>query len=242
MTDLARPTNQSHAEQQTLLPFYVNGSLTGAELATMQEHVRSCITCSRELWLEKRTLEAFSSASIIEQSAQASLQRVLQRINTEATPNPPQRLSPVASHSRPRAWFGRLSHPRIMRAAGLALVLALLVVTVTPRMLKSTLTDSVPALYRTLARTDSAPASGIYDIHVVVRSGVETNRLQTVLAAVAGEIVAGPNSVGAITVRVRRLGQPGHDLSTALAQLRRQPEVVFAELAHPRKGPNERSP
>jgi hypothetical protein len=78
--------------------------------------------------------------------------------------------------------------------------------------------------YHTLSRTESA--SG--DVNVMFKEHTNAAQMRAVLAAIQGEIVAGPNAAGVYAVRLRDRSPTNADRESLLATLRRDPAIALA--------------
>jgi len=81
----------NHPEE--LLPWLVNGTLEGEELRRVEEHLRSCLTCRREVDELRRLRREIQAASDVSPSETPGLERLLAEVEAER-PRP-----------RSRRWF-----------------------------------------------------------------------------------------------------------------------------------------
>ncbi len=224
----------AHPEVWMLLPWYVNGTLERAKLNMVQQHLRVCITCRQELAEQQRLAEAIGQSSVIDLAPQASLARLLQRIESEAPPADRRKkgwsrlCSPWAA--RLSEW---LSDVRLPQRAWVAVPLLVLLLALAPtaRFWLSSL--SREPQYHTLANPNGVPAAGSNDIQVVFAKTLDQEQIQQLLLSLPAEIVAGPSSSGAYTVRIVTRDRSNQAMLAALVRLSQHPGVLRAEPADP---------
>lgn len=190
----------AHAAADALLPWYVNGTLTGDELAFVAEHVGRCDRCRGEVAFLRDVFAACASLPTGEGDPGLARQPHVRATRT-----------PLA-----RAWRG--THPWIrgVLAAELAAiaVLATLLVVDVP--------GSAP--YRTLG-TVSRPAATAFDQLAVVFDAAATEAdIRGSVHAAGARIVDGPTTSGAFVLEV-----PTGRADEALRALRAASAVRFAE-------------
>lgn len=176
MTELS---SLPHGRAFELLPWLVNGTLTGAERQAVEEHARTCIACRRELkeqqWLQ-HTLRAPGTADV---SAEAGFDRL------------ERDLDPTVHARRWGKRYAAIARFAVSAAAGIAVLAVLLWFTPLPEL------DG--GGYTTLA-TPPATATPLLD--VVFAEDTTSAEMQALLDDIGGEIVAGPSDVGRYSVRV----------------------------------------
>lgn len=77
----------AHRDVWMLLPWYVNGTLEGAECKLVQEHLKLCITCRREVAEQQRLAEAISRSRIMDSAPHTSFARLMERVDRERQTN-----------------------------------------------------------------------------------------------------------------------------------------------------------
>ena len=232
----------SHDEVLLLLPWYVNGTLGTRQKSLVEEHVRSCITCRRELATEARTLDAFHNASALDQSVNVGFERLCSRIAARSVPHSRRPVAGFAS----QAWIRALGVARTIAGARLqtALValplIAMAVVlglTQVPRPQLSgsgyAETGTVHAAdgYRTLSSRTTGVAKPD-DVQIIFTRGTSIETIEGLLESLPAKIVDGPNSAGVYTVRLLGLSAEA-DRQAAILGLRSRKEIMFAEPAQP---------
>lgn len=226
-------SHTAHREVGILLPWYVNGTLQGEELDLVQHHLHVCIVCRRELALQQRTARAIRNSSIIDLSPQLSFSRLIRRIDREIQQVNRRKTWWRRLHSQCAHLFHRLSAGLLLRRTLLALALLLPFTGLVPIAKLWLAPMSKEPRYHTLAAPNSVPSAGRNDIRVVFAKTMEQEQIKQLLISLQGQIVGGPNSVGAYTVRIA-FGDHAHQaVLTALDRLRHHPGVLFAEPAQP---------
>ena len=215
MTGRVLPFGAStHAAADTLLPFYVNGTLRGEELASVEQHVQACEQCQKEVaWLRK-TFAALAADALLE----------------EAPSVVPSAAPRFENGGGQRNWTGRIqrelrathSWTRWLLAAQLAAIAVL-------GTLLATDTREV-ASYRTLGV--SSPSAQRQDtIAVMFDPGITESQLQRIVLGVGARIVDGPTSTEVYVLEI-----PAEQADQTLQALRTDRGVRFAERLGPRTG------
>jgi hypothetical protein len=203
---LTSPASLPHERAFELLPWLVNGTLKPGERDGVEQHVRTCIVCRRELKEQQRLLAAVRAQPAVHLSAQPGLEEL------------DRALGQGAHYRRMRALSRRYAALRpfaAAAAAGVALLAFLLWLTPLPQRGES---------YTTLA---TSPAGTARLVDVVFAREITAGEINALLADVGGEIVAGPTDVGRYTVRIE--GDPDvAEIDGVLATLSADSRVRFA--------------
>jgi hypothetical protein len=201
----------AHKVADVLLPWFVNGTLEGEELAFVQEHVGQCERCRREVeWL--REFHAACAAAAAVPRSSSAVRHLRRRLEE------PRRGRGVAAllHAhwrRVRPWS------RAVMAAQLAAILALGTVVV--------IGEDRPAVYRTLG-ADNAGARVTGTFVVVFDPAATELDLRRMLSAVGARIVDGPTQANAYVLEV-----PANRREQAGRALKADRLVVLVELLDP---------
>ncbi|HET9694133.1 MAG TPA: zf-HC2 domain-containing protein [Steroidobacteraceae bacterium] len=223
MSTESSPTDV-HAAVFDLLPWWVNGTLEGAEAALVDHHLQACEACRREVATQQRLRDAIrDDVSKVEHAPQASFEKLWSRIEemerdvprTDADTSPP--LTAPARASPPAAARWRLA------AAILLVVGAASLGTVSWR---SSRQDDA-ARYHTATsaeRVDSAAPR----IRAVFADTTTVEELATITRAAGLTVVAGPTEAGVYTLALQRNASAAA-IDEAVVRLRDDPRVRFAE-------------
>ena len=200
-----------HQNVQELLPWFVNGTLHGEEVVTVEEHLRACPGCRAELEC-LRVMQAEYLESEMAPEAQAALAKLGPRLN-QALPakrSPRRSTAPAATLTAPfPVWL------KLAMAAQCALVLGLGWVVLQP--------DRAGLPYHVLS-APGAPERAVGSLVVVFDPAAPQRDVARILRASGGRVVDGPTESNGYVVAV-----PDGGLSAALARLRAEPAVVLAE-------------
>lgn len=202
-----------HEQARALLPWLVNGTLTGEELERVERHVRDCVPCRAEL-KEQRALHALVRRHpAVHVSAEQGFERLRRRLDA-ATPHPAGARVPI----------GRRRSVRFAAAAALVAAVAGAALSLSLPLGRST--SDAPS-YSVLA---DAPADSA-QIDIVFEDAVTEQQMRALLAEIDGTIVAGPSRLGRYTVRLES-GHTGDDEMDALIRrLLQDSRVRFAGRA-----------
>jgi anti-sigma factor RsiW len=202
--------DSEHRIADALLPWFVNGTLSDDERASVDRHLRECARCRREVEV-LRQLQAFC------RSVPASI---------DATPGPRNVKDGASAASRrgsiaPRLqrflehWRRAPQWTRWVIAGEFAVAVAL-----TAFVGAHDPESSAP--YRTLGT--ASPASPFGTIAVVFMPDIAEAEMRRILQAAGARIVDGPTATDAYVLQV-----PTGHRTDALTTLRSEPAVVFAE-------------
>jgi len=204
----------THAAADTLLPFYVNGTLRGDELAFVKEHVRACKRCQNEVdWLRK-TFAALAAEAVLQEAP-----RVVTGPARQSENGGRQRTGTAQIQGKLRTTH---SWTRWLLAAQLAAIVVL-------GTLLATDTRYV-ASYRTLGVPNpSVQVQGA--IAVLFDPSITESEMRRVVVSVGAQIVDGPTSTDIYVLEV-----PAERTDRALQTLRTDRAVRLAEPLGARTG------
>ncbi|HEY3177550.1 MAG TPA: zf-HC2 domain-containing protein [Casimicrobiaceae bacterium] len=201
----------AHKVADVLLPWLVNGTLEGEELAFVQQHIATCARCQREVeWL--REFHAACVAGESEPSTSSAFRSLRRKLETRP------------KESRFLRWRNRWrvgrSWTRWVIAAQVAIIAVLGTVVVT--------TDDQPALYRTLAAGDARVVSA-GSLVVVFDPATTEADLRRMLRDVGARLIDGPTRANAYVLEV-----PETRREQAVRVLRNERAVVLVENLGPK--------
>jgi anti-sigma factor RsiW len=211
--EISRKDALNHEAAWDLLPWLVNGSLSGSEREQVEAHLRDCLTCRREIQVQKNLHRLVRQAATIPVSPQKGYEALMREVDVREQPSMlPAWIADLVKRNR-----SRLPSPRMVAVTtfGLAgLVLAILALPPDPL----TGTARAPE-YRTLTGDSSGEAS----IISIVFSGQATERdVARLVDQVDGQVLTGPTAAGEYIVRLA-----GRDLSET--QLREKIQQLVAD-------------
>jgi anti-sigma factor RsiW len=195
-----------HNRAFELLPWLVNGTLGAPEREAVEEHVRTCIVCRREIKEQQRLYTTARTRLTSDVSAEAGFDRMNRELDDAA---------------RARTMWSKRSTAlapfAVAAAAGVAVLAILLWFT------------PLPGLERNAYSTLATPArSNAVLLDVVFAEDTTAAEMQALLDDIGGEIVAGPSDLGRYNVRVVDDGTDGARSSEVLGSLAADPRVRFA--------------
>jgi hypothetical protein len=173
-------SSMQHSRAFELLPWLVNGTLGEPERYAVEEHVRTCIVCRREIKEQQRLYATVRKPRTADVSAEAGFDRMNRELDDAARDR--------------RVWIKRstaLAPFAVAAAAGVAVLAILLWFTPLPGLESNA--------YSTLA-TPARSNAALLD--VVFAEDTTAAEIQALLDDIGGEIVAGPSDVGRYNVRI----------------------------------------
>jgi anti-sigma factor RsiW len=227
----AREDHEERIHQRIweLLPWYVNGTLSGPERERVEDHLPGCRRCREEVEICRQTAASIQGLGEVAPSPHpVQLQRVLARID-RMEEDEAERLE--TGEEQPAAagpWFGvprRALQALVAQAALIVLLVGLLAWReLRPGAVPSP--ASSPAPYQTLS-DPAPPPGGAVAVRVMFSPQATEKEIRDLLLAVHGEITAGPSPLGAYTVEVTA----ADPVSVVLTRLRSDSLVTFAQPA-----------
>lgn len=202
---------ESHEQTQTLLPWYVNGQLDGAELGLVETHLRDCADCRAELRLEQRLEKAVAGLPF---DAELGWAEVRGRIAVQQNQRGPAALARRALSPDARTGWA-IAAQFVLVIAAIAMLLPL--------------TGPQPR-YHALGSAPPAPSQG--DVIVVFRPQAQAGDLTRALRDSGARLVDGPTAADAYV-----LATPAAGRAAVLARLRANADIVMAEPIDPATRP-----
>ncbi|HEX7012451.1 MAG TPA: hypothetical protein VF161_06885 [Steroidobacteraceae bacterium] len=217
--------HDAHRECWELLPWIANERASSQDRAKVEDHLRECERCRNELEAQRRLRDAIRSDEPILLAPQASLRKLMRRIDAFESGDEserPRATSPKSANrprkARPVSWLG-------IAAAVQALAIAALLGTLWWQAERSL---NAPR-YITLT-SQSAVAPGPV-IRAVFADDARLEEINELLRSVGAQIVSGPSIAGVYTVALPASRSKPEELEAAAASLRAHERVRFAEVA-----------
>jgi hypothetical protein len=198
----------AHKVADVLLPWLVNGTLEGEELAFVQQHVATCARCQREVeWLRE-----FHAACVVgESEPNASTSAAFRSLRHKLDARPKER----TIVSRSNRWRLERSWTRWVIAAQLAVIVVLGGTVI--------VADDSPAVYRTLS-SKSAGVATTGSLVVVFDPTTTEADLRRMLRDIGARLIDGPTRTNAYVLEV-----PETRREQAVRVLRNERAVVLVE-------------
>lgn len=195
-----------HTRAFELLPWLINGTLAGTEREAVEQHVRACIVCRRELKEQQRLHASVRARRTADVSAEAGFDR----LDSE--------LDAAADAARPRWRFTYAIATKFAAAAAAGVAVLAILLWFTP----------LPNLDRGGYQTLATPPADAALVDIVFAEETTAAQMQDLLADIDGEIVAGPSRLGRYSVRVASDQSSDQQLDKLLHVLAADPRVRFA--------------
>ena len=235
-----------HGHCAELIPWLVNGTASGAAAAAARAHLAECPACQADYAAQARICEATRAESPVLFAAEASLQKLMTRIEaTErgAWDDIPE--APVSSRdgatatgtgtahdlpatARPAVRSRAARHVQwlaaavVIEAVGLGIVAWLWHAGTTNRSEQSS--------YLVLGDPEPDYGRGAH-VRVVFEPGLTLSDMRKILHGVGAHIVDGPTEANVYTLGFAKPVESANELSARLETLRASPSVRFAEPA-----------
>jgi anti-sigma factor RsiW len=197
----------AHPRSEALLPWLVNGTLDDDERALVEQHLRDCGRCQREVNLLRELQTVYR-----EDTSPPPTPTAFSQLNARLNEAP---LQSVRLRKLWRLWRQAPTWAQGIFATQFAII----------ALLGGLLLAGPPLLplYQTLGSTDAAsPPRG--SLVVVFNPQTSEAELQRIVRRVAARIVDGPSEAHAYVLEL-----PAGASAKALAALRAEPAVVLAE-------------
>lgn len=219
-------SSNTHEKSSLLLPWYVNKTLQGNELAEVEQHLKMCLICKRELYqLQKLSVAINNQHNPMNGDPQASFASLKGRLPAKAKP---QTIAPSIDTQvviRPDRWVKKSGAKPYKWASLLAVAASILLAVLLSR---SVVTEQfLPAVYQTQS-SEHLVASNSNAIRLIFTANTSQQAIKQILAQIEGSIIAGPNEQSVYTIGFSKTVSTT-DLQAKLKQLRGNPDIIFAE-------------
>jgi hypothetical protein len=208
-----------------MLPWLANGRLSQTERARVEEHVRDCEPCMRELAAQRLMCEALTEPERITYAPGPSFRKLMDRIDGRQPARPSERRA-----SGPRRSY-RLLAQAAWRPPGLAWAATFLLL-----VGFSALTATAYRWSQPLYATHTAPVAPTADVlHIAFVPSLSIGEVQELLRSAGARVVEGPGETGVFGVSpagAPRKASPGEvtpQLRDLAARLRADPRVRWVE-------------
>jgi len=185
----------SHSDAWLMLPWLANGRLSGPERARIEDHVRECAQCTREVALQRRLCEVLTEPERVTYAPGPSFRKLMDRIDGRepVVPAPPMPVAPLPRPPRVRALAARGS--AAWRPPGLAWAASFLLVVGFAGLTVTTYRWSQP---RYVTHT-SEPAPRAM-LHIAFVPSLSISEVGDALHGAGARVVEGPDATGIVGV------------------------------------------
>jgi hypothetical protein len=214
MNSNTTPPLASDGHVETLLPWYVNGTLETADSQRVQRHLEGCEQCRVSLQFESRIAGLVNDhRDTLDCAPQSGWNRLAAQLDARQPLSPSVSMPPRLRH---RAGGKRLLPTLVVLQAAAIAGLGIALV----QLLDQRSDNS----YRTLSEVAPSQAAVAPTLRVVFADDTSSATLRTLLEPIGGTIRSGPTANSVYTIELQKAGT-----AAALEWLRTQPEVLFAE-------------
>lgn len=215
-----------HRDCWDLIPWVANERIAAQDFKRIEAHLSACGRCQDELDLQRKLRELMRTDDAIVIAPQASLQKLMQRIDGVDPDERTETVSSVPEPSAGRSSQGRRAPRWLAIAAGIqALAIGLLLAAL---WWQSQAIMTAPR-YSTLTTAASAPEGPV--IRIVFRNDVTIGEVNEIVRSLDAHIIAGPNSAGVYTLQLAREQRTSAAVERLAARLRDDERVLFSEPA-----------
>ena len=216
----------AHGECWNLLPWIANESAAARDLARVEEHLRDCRECQEELSFQRQLREAIRSEEAIVLAPQTSLQKLMQRIDSVADMDDEHEVAPAAAEP----VVARREPARLRWLPIAAAVQGIAIAGLLAALWSQSREELAAGRYSVLTTPTAAVARGPV-IRVVFGGNVALDDMNRVLRSIDAQIIAGPSEAGVYTLGLASGAADKSGVEKAIAQLRADGRVMFAEPA-----------
>jgi anti-sigma factor RsiW len=217
----------SRTEFWLMLPWLANGRLSHAERVRLEEHLRDCEPCARELAAQRLVCQALTEPERITYAPGPSFRKLVDRIDGRR-PARPSESRPVRTRSSPAAAYAAWRPPGLAWAATFLLLVGF-------SGLASTAYRWSQPLYVTHTATPAAaPDRGV--LHIAFAPSLSISAMEELLRSSGARVVEGPDKTGIFGVSpvaaapgMVRSGEVDPQLRDLAARLRADPRVRWVE-------------
>jgi Putative zinc-finger len=216
---MSASTAISHEESWLLLPWLANGRLGGAERARLEQHVRGCPVCAREVELQQLWCSTLTQPERVTHAPGPSFRKLMQRIDAEQPRAAAAALTAAHAVRTRAAW----RPPGLAWAASFVLCVGL-----------GTFAVTAYRWSQPLYATHTAPATSAPGVlHIAFERSLTVGDAERLLLSAGARVVEGPDASGVLGVTpVAVAATPGEGAAAlrALAErLRSEPEVRWVQ-------------
>jgi hypothetical protein len=213
-----------HARCWQLIPWCVNGTLSGDEMSGVEKHLAACVECATELELQRALQAQLRDGDAVLMAPQSAWQKMSERLDSEDEALARGHFKIGAQGAGMWRWA--------VAAQALLIVGLTTVVWQQARVPDSSAAPSAAMLqprYETLTSQPEFAIKGA--VRVVFRQDVTLTEVNTLLRELAMQIVAGPSEASVYTLALpsRTTSDNSEQPAAVLKSLRGDARVVFAE-------------
>ena len=225
---MTNANNTGHDAVVELLPWYVNGTLSRAEQASVEQHLPSCSECQQLLaeYEQLDDIRSIESDLPTWQPSGTQFASILQNIDTlesttHATAKPAKK---TGLFSQLSAWLRTIPRPAYwfmgLETVAIAALVLLMVAPLPQRQPEA-------QLYQTLSNERPAVTTNLPRLSVVFAEDITEKEIRTLLQREHGQLVQGPSLLGIYSVQLAAGGE--QELQQTISNLRNHPKIKLVE-------------
>ncbi len=219
-----------HEEAWLLLPWLANGRISPADREKVEEHVRACASCTRELEFQRLVCRALTEPDRVTYAPGPSFRKLLDRI--DGAPQPKQAPAPARQGiAPPGARAPSRSGALLWRPPGLAWAASFILVVGLAGAVTTAYRWSQPVY---VTHTDERAPTNV--LHIAFDRSLTIGAVEELLRSAGARVVEGPGSTGIFGVEPVDLiagkannADAARELSVLSARLRADPRVRWVE-------------
>jgi hypothetical protein len=215
----------AHGECWNLLPWIANESASARDVARVEAHLRDCRECREELEFQRQLRNAIRSEEAVVLAPQTSLQKLMQRIDTVEDVDDEPEAAPANTVVVPRRAAARWSRWLPIAAAVQGIIITGLLAALWMQS-----PDTLTAARYTMLLTPEKPVAHGQVIRVVFAGDVALDDMNRVLRSIDAQVIGGPSKADVYTLGLAAGADKPAEVDKALAQLRADSHVRFAEI------------
>lgn len=210
---------RAHKEIVELMPWYVNGTLTGPERASVEKHVKECLPCRAALREEQRLRGLVSAQDDVPVGVGHGVSDLMRKLDGSGTPTP--------------RWLR--PQPGLGVAAVFVAVVGWLVLAIPGPDAPEAGPSSAP--FTTL--TDGAAAAR-NRIDIVFAEVVTGSEVRSLIESFGARLIGGPSDLGRYTIAFDAASDD--ELAALIDRLAQDPRIRFVGRSYssPPSGPGNR--
>jgi hypothetical protein len=217
---MSTPVTLNHEESWLLLPWLANGRLGGAERARVEQHVRGCPECAREVQLQRVLQDTLTEPERVTYAPGPSFRKLMEQIDAAPVARGVSGIAPAARAARLRAAW---------RPPGLAWAASFVLLSLIGVLGATAWRWSQP----NYITATSAPVATPGVLHVAFDRALAIGDAEQILLNAGARIVEGPDRSGVFGVAPVAPAGDGNvaaaRLQTLAGRLRTEPEVRWVE-------------
>jgi Putative zinc-finger len=174
-----------HAECWLLLPWLANGRLSAADRSAVEDHVRECAECAREVAWQRALCQTLAEPDRVSYAPGPSLRKLFERIDG--------RRDADAVRTAPRARRSEAPARAFWRPLGLSWAAGIVLVVGLAGLLAPAAYRWSQPLYATRT-TSVAPTPGV--LHIAFQRSLTIGEVEGLLHSAGARVVEGPDATG----------------------------------------------